>query len=88
MIHLVMLRRGRSKLGSNLRRFSTEIRRHIDDEGDWIYSSEWWGNGSGSDGQTVFRATSDKGNGVVSVLAYPSSRPVQSLSPCPYIYNL
>ncbi|KAM7485420.1 hypothetical protein LguiA_001429 [Lonicera macranthoides] len=75
MISLVISRRGRSRLGSNLRQFSTEIRRHIDDEGDWFYSSEWWGNESGSDGQTVFRSTSDKGNGVVSVLAYPSSRP-------------
>ncbi|XP_031268516.1 uncharacterized protein LOC116126991 [Pistacia vera] len=44
-----------------------------DDEGDGIYSSEWWG--TESDGYTVLRSTSDKGNGIVSVLSYPSSRP-------------
>ncbi|CAL5416548.1 unnamed protein product [Camellia sinensis] len=61
----------RSRL--SLRRFSTAIRRRIEDEGDWCYSSEWWGNEF--DGHTVLRSTSDKGNGVVSVVAYPSSRP-------------
>lgn len=59
--------------GLTQRRFSTANRRHIEDEGDWCYSPEWWGNNS--DGQTVFRSTSDRGNGVVSVIAYPSSRP-------------
>ncbi|XP_039048735.1 uncharacterized protein LOC120189545 [Hibiscus syriacus] len=51
--------------------------RRILDEGDWIYSPEWWGSESQSEfnGNTVFRSVSDKGNGVVSVLAYPSSRP-------------
>ncbi|KAJ0092820.1 hypothetical protein Patl1_25701 [Pistacia atlantica] len=57
----------------NIRRFCTAVRRHVDDEGDWIYSSEWWG--TESDGYTVLRSTSDKGNGIVSVLSYPSSRP-------------
>ncbi|KAL7209843.1 hypothetical protein ACSBR1_031415 [Camellia fascicularis] len=61
----------RSRL--SLRRFCTAIRRRIEDEGDWCYSSEWWGNEF--DGHTVLRSTSDKGNGVVSVVAYPSSRP-------------
>lgn len=56
-----------------IRRFSTALRRRIEDEGDWIYASEWWG--TESDGQTVLQSVSDKGNGVVSVLAYPSSRP-------------
>ncbi|GMY27037.1 S-adenosyl-L-methionine-dependent methyltransferase [Fagus crenata] len=55
------------------RRFSTAVRRRIDDEGDWSFSSEWWG--TESDGHTVLRSASDKGNGVVSVLAYPSSKP-------------
>ncbi|KAF5941953.1 hypothetical protein HYC85_019595 [Camellia sinensis] len=63
----------RSRL--SLRRFSTAIRRRIEDEGDWCYSSEWWGNEF--DGHTVLRSTSDKGNGVVSVVAYPSSRPIE-----------
>lgn len=58
----------------NIRRFCTAVRRRIEDEGDWTYSSEWWGNES--DGYTVLRSTSDKGNGVISVLGYPSSRPV------------
>ncbi|KAF7837419.1 S-adenosyl-L-methionine-dependent methyltransferase superfamily protein [Senna tora] len=56
-----------------LRRLSTAVRRHVEDEGDWLYSSEWWG--TESQGQTILRATSGKGNGVVSVIAYPSSRP-------------
>ncbi|KAF8401982.1 hypothetical protein HHK36_012933 [Tetracentron sinense] len=57
----------------NFRWFSTAIRRRLEDEGDWFYSSEWWG--TDSDHHTVLRSTSDKGNGVVSVVAYPSSRP-------------
>ncbi|KAF2314059.1 hypothetical protein GH714_021809 [Hevea brasiliensis] len=57
----------------NIRRFCTVATRRVLDEGDWLYSSEWWG--TDSDGHTVLRSTSDKGNGVVSVLAYPSSRP-------------
>ncbi|XP_047317564.1 uncharacterized protein LOC124921010 [Impatiens glandulifera] len=66
----------RAKIGlkTRLRQFSTTVRRRIDDEGDWIYSQEWWG-GSKSNGQTVFRSTSDRGNGVVSVVAYPASKP-------------
>ncbi|THG10684.1 hypothetical protein TEA_010380 [Camellia sinensis var. sinensis] len=55
------------------RRFSTAIRRRIEDEGDWCYSSKWWGNEF--DGHIVLRSTSDKGNGIISVVAYPSSRP-------------
>uniref|UniRef100_M1BFQ0 Uncharacterized protein n=1 Tax=Solanum tuberosum TaxID=4113 RepID=M1BFQ0_SOLTU len=57
-----------------LRRLSTAIRQTAEDEGDWFYSSEWWGTTSGG-GDTVFRSISDKGNGVVSVVAYPSSKP-------------
>ncbi|KAL3507512.1 hypothetical protein ACH5RR_032894 [Cinchona calisaya] len=70
-----VINKAKSKLSYNLRQFSTAIRRHIEDEGDWFYSSEWWGAGTASDAQTVFREISDKGNGVVSVLAYPSSKP-------------
>ncbi|KAK6914154.1 hypothetical protein RJ641_021475 [Dillenia turbinata] len=59
-----------------VRRLSTAVKqRRIEDEGDWFYSSEWWGYHPDC-GQTVFRSTSDEGNGVVSVLAYPSSRPI------------
>lgn len=63
----------------NIRRFSTAIRCRIEDEGDWAYSSEWWG--TESDGHSIFRSTSEKGNGVVSVLAYPSSRPSEASWP-------
>ncbi|CAJ2677452.1 unnamed protein product [Trifolium pratense] len=59
---------------SRLRRFSTAVRRHLEDEGDWLYASEWWGSAS-DEGKTVFRSTSGKGNGIVSVTAHPSSRP-------------
>lgn len=62
--------------GLGIRRFSGGTRRRIEDEGDWFYASEWWGNDHDSDAHTVFRSTSEKGNGVVSVLTYPSSRPV------------
>eukprot|EP00257_Ricinus_communis_P020973 XP_015580348.1 uncharacterized protein LOC8265731 isoform X2 [Ricinus communis] len=70
----------RTKLSSrwNIRKFCTAARRRIDDEGDWFYSSEWWGtdsSSSSSNGHTVLRSTSNRGNGVVSVVAYPSSRP-------------
>ncbi|XP_050217089.1 uncharacterized protein LOC126667975 [Mercurialis annua] len=61
----------------NIHRFCTAARRRVEDEGDWLYSSEWWGTDSISDAHTVFRSTSDKGNGVVSVLSYPSSKPSQ-----------
>ncbi|XVF38536.1 hypothetical protein REPUB_Repub20aG0110400 [Reevesia pubescens] len=55
----------------------TAASRRIEDEGDWFYSPEWWGSDSESEfnENTIFRSVSDKGNGVVSVLAYPSSRP-------------
>lgn len=62
--------------GFGVRRFSDGTRRRIEDEGDWFYASEWWGNDHDSDAHTVFRSISEKGNGVVSVLTYPSSRPV------------
>ncbi|CAI0383129.1 unnamed protein product [Linum tenue] len=41
-------------------------RRRVEDEGDWFYSSEWWG--TEPDGHTILRTDSDHGNGVVSVL--------------------
>lgn len=68
---------------SNLRQYCTATRRRILDEGDWIYSSEWWG--TQSDGHTVVRANSDHGNGVVSVVAYPCSRPVGSSLFCLFV---
>ncbi|CAJ1968095.1 unnamed protein product [Sphenostylis stenocarpa] len=68
-----MWRRARAGYGY-LRRFSTAVRQRLEDEGNWLYSSEWWGSDF-DDGHTVLRATSGKGNGVVSVVAYPSSRP-------------
>ncbi|KAM7252796.1 hypothetical protein ACFE04_008777 [Oxalis oulophora] len=58
---------------STFRRFCTAASRRIHDEGDWCYSSEWWG--SDHPGRSVFRSNSDKGNGVVSVLTYPASTP-------------
>ncbi|XP_027364029.1 uncharacterized protein LOC113871253 [Abrus precatorius] len=57
-----------------LHRFSTAVRRRAEDEGDWLFSSEWWGSAP-DDGNTVLRSTSGMGNGVVSVVAHPSSRP-------------
>ncbi|XP_004296411.1 PREDICTED: uncharacterized protein LOC101314740 [Fragaria vesca subsp. vesca] len=57
----------------NLRQLSTAIRRRITDEGNWSYASEWWG--TESDGRVVLRSTSEKGNGVVSVAAFPASKP-------------
>lgn len=69
----LMWRRGREGFG-RLQRFSTAVRRRSEDEGDWLYASEWWGS-SNDDGKTILRSTSAKGNGVVSVIAHPSSRP-------------
>ncbi|PKA65121.1 hypothetical protein AXF42_Ash013242 [Apostasia shenzhenica] len=57
-----------------VRRISSAVCHRLEDEGHWIYSPEWWGDG-GIVGHTVFRSTSEHGNGVVSVAAYPSSRP-------------
>lgn len=72
------MKRNRLKLASNyLRRLTTSNPRRIQDEGDWFYSSEWWDSGD-SDDNTVFRSISDKGNGVVSVVASHSSRPNES----------
>ncbi|KAK9671751.1 hypothetical protein RND81_12G052100 [Saponaria officinalis] len=47
----------------------------VRDEGSWAYSPEWWGSDADHRTHSVFRATSDHGNGVVSVLSYPSSFP-------------
>ncbi|KAI3943932.1 hypothetical protein MKW92_025855 [Papaver armeniacum] len=77
MMMLQTARRRTSKIW-NSRYFSSRIQHHLpQDEGDWSYSSEWWGTDSSSSdgGHTVLRSNSDKGNGVVSVVAYPSSRP-------------
>ena len=55
------------------------------DDGDWSYYREWWGedDGPGEGAHTVFRCHSECGNGVVSVAAYPASRPVAIVSlPC------
>nr|DAD20048.1 TPA_asm: hypothetical protein HUJ06_021511 [Nelumbo nucifera] len=68
-----MWRIARFSLRSKTRWYSSAARRNLEDEGDWFYSSEWWG--TDSDGHAILRSTSDKGNGVVSVVAYPSSRP-------------
>ncbi|CAI9271273.1 unnamed protein product [Lactuca saligna] len=74
---MVILKRSRLSLASShLRRLITTNPRRIVDEGDWFYASEWWGNGD-SDENTVFRSVSDKGNGVVSVVASHSSRPYE-----------
>ncbi|CAH9103814.1 unnamed protein product [Cuscuta europaea] len=70
----MLLCRGGRRLDQKLRCFSTIVRNRAEDEGDWLYSSEWW-DSSGTDGKTVFRSLSDKGNGEVSVIAYPSSKP-------------
>ncbi|PIN05002.1 hypothetical protein CDL12_22462 [Handroanthus impetiginosus] len=73
-----MFKFARLNLNLRLRRFSTAInRRHIEDEGDWFYSSEWWDSGS-SNSRTVFRKVSRSGNGVVSVVAHPCSKPDRS----------
>ncbi|KAK3144289.1 hypothetical protein QOZ80_4AG0311050 [Eleusine coracana subsp. coracana] len=53
------------------------------DEGDWSYHREWWGeeDGPGDGAQTVFRSHSNCGNGVVSVVSYPASRPASEQWP-------
>ena len=78
-----MWHRARLRSTRKLRSFCTAVRRHIEDEGDWSYSSEWWGDNS--DGHTLLRSTSDKGNGVVSVVAHHSSRPVPFSPFCLYV---
>ncbi|VVB05218.1 unnamed protein product [Arabis nemorensis] len=45
----------------------------VKDEGDWFYSPEWWD--PHENGHTVSQSTSEKGNGIVSVVAHPSSLP-------------
>lgn len=74
-----MWRRAGFSSKKGIRRLSTAVRRNVDDEGDWSYASEWWGGDGADGGHTVFRSASDHGNGVVSVVAYPCSRPVRLL---------
>ncbi|EPS60994.1 hypothetical protein M569_13807, partial [Genlisea aurea] len=70
-----LLKATRQSLNSRIRNFSTAInRRHLEDEGDWSYAGEWW-HAEQSSCRTVFREISHCGNGVVSVLAHPSSQP-------------
>lgn len=45
----------------------------VKDEGDWFYSQEWWD--PHERGHTVSQSSSSRGNGVVSVVAHPSSLP-------------
>ncbi|KAL6903523.1 hypothetical protein ACP4OV_004336 [Aristida adscensionis] len=53
------------------------------DEGNWSYHREWWGedDGAGEGAYTAFRRHSERGNGVVSVHAYPASRPASEQWP-------
>ncbi|XP_072988899.1 uncharacterized protein [Typha latifolia] len=74
-----MWRCARSSWQRGIRRLSSAVRRHPEDEGDWAYSTEWWG--TASDGHTVFRSPSEHGNGIVSVVAYPASRPAREQWP-------
>ena len=46
----------------------------VKDEGDWFYSQEWWD--PHERGHTVSQSSSSRGNGLVSVVAHPSSLPV------------
>ncbi|KAJ3706381.1 hypothetical protein LUZ61_010086 [Rhynchospora tenuis] len=64
---------GSARKGWGIRRLSSALRRHVVDEGDWSFSSEWWD--PASDGHTIFRKLSSHGNGIVSVAAYPASTP-------------
>ncbi|ERN15895.1 hypothetical protein AMTR_s00039p00211100, partial [Amborella trichopoda] len=50
---------------------SSSLVNDLKDKGDWFYSSEWWPT---MGVKTVFQSTSYKGNGIVMVAAYPSSR--------------
>ncbi|RAL38344.1 hypothetical protein DM860_002322 [Cuscuta australis] len=70
---MLMNRAGR-RFEQKIRHLRTAVQSRGEDEGNWLYSSEWW-DSNGTDGKTVFRSVSDKGNGEVSVLAYPSSKP-------------
>lgn len=74
-----MWRRVGSSWRRGTRRLTAAARRAVvEDEGDWSYAKEWWGaDGSFDGGHTVFRSTSDHGNGAVSVVAYPCSKPVK-----------
>ncbi|XP_010451616.1 PREDICTED: uncharacterized protein LOC104733763, partial [Camelina sativa] len=69
-------RRGKrlsTTIESCVRHFSGGQHGVIKDEGDWFHSPEWWDPHDG--GHTVSRAVSVNGNGVVSVVAHPSSLP-------------
>ncbi|KAH9618725.1 hypothetical protein KSS87_005477, partial [Heliosperma pusillum] len=57
---------------STMRKMHTHLR---DDDGSWSYSPEWWGSDSDHHTHSIFRASSLHGNGVVSVISYPSSTP-------------
>ena len=63
------------------------------DPGDWIFSPEWWGiqgRGWGRDeGSTLFRHTSHRSNGIVTVTSHPASSSVSPHLPhiVPYHAN-
>ncbi|CAM8927106.1 unnamed protein product [Rhodiola kirilowii] len=69
-------RRSSRECGEALRRFHSNARRKIEDEGDWRFAKEWWGLRGQPEGHTVFRSRSSQGNGIVSVVSHPSSTPV------------
>ncbi|KNA07419.1 hypothetical protein SOVF_171610 isoform B [Spinacia oleracea] len=72
---MLQWRIGRLSYKLKLRRLSTSTGSKFEDEGSWSYSSQWWGSDSDHHSHSIFRATSLHGNGVISVLAYPSSTP-------------
>uniref|UniRef100_A0ACD5V3L7 Uncharacterized protein n=1 Tax=Avena sativa TaxID=4498 RepID=A0ACD5V3L7_AVESA len=84
-----MLRAAASRCGGGaIRRLSATAavssrRKPPQDEGDWSYYKEWWGedDGPGDGAHTVFRRHSEHGNGVVSVVAYPASQPANDQWP-------
>lgn len=73
------LSRMSSRITKLQRRISTSIIKatQVEDEGSWSYSPEWWGSDSYHHlhSHSIFTASSLHGNGVVSVLSYPSSTP-------------
>ncbi|KAG6515451.1 uncharacterized protein LOC121970995 [Zingiber officinale] len=71
------LRKSRSGVRRLCSSSSAAVRGLPTDEGDWAYADEWWGDG----GHTVFRSASEHGNGVVSVVSHPSSRPAREQWP-------
>ncbi|MQL81321.1 hypothetical protein Taro_013795 [Colocasia esculenta] len=68
-----MWRQGARAIRRSFRGYSAAARRQIEDEGDWRFAPEWWEPESG--GLNVFQQHSSHGNGLVSVVAHPSSRP-------------